>query len=130
MFVDTSGLLCFLDAGEHRHDRAKHLLETAQLRLTHGYVLAELVALAQVRRMARNSVLDLVELILDSADFEVVWPGKGEVAEAMSLLRARPDKAYSLCDAVSFLLMRERRVADALTTDHHFAQEGFQCLLR
>jgi predicted nucleic acid-binding protein len=47
----------------------------------------------------------------------------------VGLLRARPDKTYSLCDAVSFVLMRERGVAEALTTDRHFEQEGFRRLL-
>jgi len=47
----------------------------------------------------------------------------------MDLLTARPDKAYSLCDAVSFVLMRDRGVWDALTTGRHFEQEGFHKLL-
>lgn len=49
--------------------------------------------------------------------------------EALALLLARLDKSYSMCDAVSFVLMRERHVHDALTTDHHFDQEGFRRLL-
>lgn len=39
------------------------------------------------------------------------------------------DKNYSLCDAVSFILMRERGFTDALTTDKHFEQEGLVRLL-
>ena len=39
------------------------------------------------------------------------------------------DKTYSLCDAVSFVLMRGRGMTDALTTDRHFEQEGFRRLL-
>jgi hypothetical protein len=40
------------------------------------------------------------------------------------------DKSYSLCDAVSFVLMRRHGLTEALTTDHHFEQEGFARLLR
>ena len=49
---------------------------------------------------------------------------------AMRLLERRLDKAYSLCDAVSFLQMEEYAVIEALTTDHHFEQAGFQALLK
>jgi len=48
----------------------------------------------------------------------------------MDLLHNRLDKSYSLCDAVSFILMRERQINKALTTDKHFAQEGFIRLLQ
>ena len=45
--------------------------------------------------------------------------------EGADLLQQRPDKEWSLCDAVSFLLMPAHGVQDALTTDHHFEQAGF-----
>ena len=47
----------------------------------------------------------------------------------MNLLNRRLDKSYSLCDAVSFVLMHQRKLVDALTTDRHFEQEGFRKLL-
>lgn len=47
----------------------------------------------------------------------------------MTLLDHRSDKTYSLCDAVSFVLMHERGILEALTTDKHFVQEGFIRLL-
>jgi predicted nucleic acid-binding protein len=45
--------------------------------------------------------------------------------QAMTLLSNRLDKDYSLCDAVSFVLMRKHGITEALTTDKHFVQEGF-----
>jgi predicted nucleic acid-binding protein len=47
----------------------------------------------------------------------------------MRLLWERLDKGYSLCDAVSFLIMRQTGETDALTRDRHFEQEGFRRLL-
>jgi predicted nucleic acid-binding protein len=40
------------------------------------------------------------------------------------------DKEWSLTDCISFLLMRERGIHEALTHDHHFEQAGFVALLR
>src|SRR5208282_5143253 len=43
---------------------------------------------------------------------------------------ARPDKEWSLTDCISFVVMNERGMTDALTSDHHFEQAGFQILLK
>ncbi|HEY3322658.1 MAG TPA: hypothetical protein VGP72_19540 [Planctomycetota bacterium] len=48
----------------------------------------------------------------------------------MYLIERRTDKDYSLCDAVSFLLMQQNVETEALTTDQHFEQEGFVRLLK
>ncbi len=39
-----------------------------------------------------------------------------------------PDKKLSLCDAASFIVMRERGVTTAFTFDRHFADAGFELL--
>jgi predicted nucleic acid-binding protein len=55
----------------------------------------------------------------------------GALFEAgFDLYSARIDKDWSLTDCISFVLMRDRQIRDALTTDHHFEQAGFQILLR
>jgi predicted nucleic acid-binding protein len=130
MLLDTSGLYCYLDAGEARHRSAVSLLDSAPVRLTHNYVLAELVALCNARRIDRHVTLEFVSALADDPNVAVFWVGHENHRAAMDLLRPRPDKNYSLCDAVSFLLMRQRGVTDALTTDRHFEQEGFVRLLR
>ena len=67
--------------------------------------------------------------LLDNPDIETVWVDEQLHREAMQLLIDRQDKTYSLCDAVSFVLMRQRKTTTALTTDRHFEQEGFVKLL-
>ena len=61
---------------------------------------------------------------------DVLWVDEPFHRAAMSLLARRLDKGYSLCDAVSFLQMEQEGVADALTTDRHFEQEGLVRLLK
>lgn len=129
MLLDTSGLLCLHHEAESFHDEALRAYNTASRRLTHSYILAEFVALAHVRRLPRLAALTFVAALLDNPDIEVVWVDEALHREAMALLLARRDKTYTLCDAVSFVLMRRRSLSEALTTDRHFAQEGFHRLL-
>jgi len=130
LLLDTSGLLCLHFSTEPLHTQACVAYQKATIRLTHNYVIAEYVALANARRFPRASVLDFVVDLLSSPDIETVWVDKSIHRAAVELLTLRQDKTYSLCDAVSFILMRQRGVAEALTTDRHFEQGGFVRLLK
>src|SRR5262245_44425935 len=129
MLLDTSGLLCRHHEAESFHDEALRAYNTASRRLTHSYILAEFVALAHVRHLPRLAALTFVAALLDNPDIEVIWVDEALHREAMALLQARLDKTYTLCDAVSFVLIRRRSLSEALTTDRHFAQVGFHRLL-
>jgi uncharacterized protein len=85
--------------------------------------------LALVRRFSRLATLVFVSDLLINPDIEVVWVDEALHCEAIKLLMEHPDKNYSLCNAVSFVLMRQRSLNESLTTDRHFEQEGFQRLL-
>jgi predicted nucleic acid-binding protein len=52
------------------------------------------------------------------------WYSRG-----VQLFGRRADKNWSLTDCISFEVMSDRGVTDALTGDHHFTQAGFQALL-
>ncbi len=130
MLLDTSGLLCLHHRDEPFHNEARLFFDAAVTKLTHGYVLAEFVALAQARGLPRQAALSFVMGITDNPEIEVVWVDEDLHRSALAFLQARPDKNYSLCDAVSFVLMRARGITEALTTDSHFEQEGFVRLLK
>ena len=129
MLLDTSGLLCLYHRAEPLHEQAQIAYQSATFRFTHSYVLAEFVALANARRLPRLSSLTFLANLVDNPDIETIWIDEDVHQAAMALLFARPDKAYSLCDAVSFVLMRRHGILRALTTDRHFVQEGFERLL-
>jgi predicted nucleic acid-binding protein len=129
MLLDTSGLHAIIDRSDDFHEDSKAYFGAAGRQLTHSYVVAEVVALGRARNLDGTAVLAFVVGLLADPDTEVVWVGESLNAEALRLLEDRPDKEYSLCDAVSFVLMRRGRLTEALTTDKHFEQEGFRRLL-
>lgn len=130
MLLDTSGLLCLHYKTEPFHTQAIAAYHSATLRLIHNYIIAEYVALANARRFPRQPVIEFVRDLLDHPGIEAIWIDSAIHYAAIDLLSNRQDKAYSLCDAVSFVLMRQQGIAVALTTDYHFEQEGFLRLLK
>lgn len=130
MLLDTSGLLCYLHRAESQHAEAVRLFQSATRRLTHNYVLAEFVALAEARKLPRVPVLKFAAELQSNAAVQMVYVSEGLHRAALTHLAQRPDKSWSLCDAVSFLLMRQEKIREALTTDHHFEQAGFIRLLK
>jgi predicted nucleic acid-binding protein len=130
MLLDTSGLLCYFAVTDAHHGDAVTYFNSARKRLTHSYVLAEFVPLCQTRGLPRTASLSFAVDLLNNPHVEIVWIGQDMHEAALALLQARLDKTYSLCDAASFLLMRQYGTGDALTTDRHLEQEGFARLLR
>lgn len=129
-FLDTSGLFCALDAEDHKYPQANLIFRERKRFLTHNYVLAEMFGLALARKISQSHVLGFVQSVQTNPRVRVHWVSRYIHQAALALLGNRPDKGYSLCDAVSFLLMKQKRCFEALTTDHHFAQEGFVQLLK
>jgi hypothetical protein len=53
-----------------------------------------------------------------------------DFGRACGWLRDRPDKDWSLTDCISFVVMEDENIKEALTADHHFEQAGFVALLK
>ena len=130
MLIDTSGFFALYSREDINHAHADEIYRKSWRRLTTNYILAEYVALALVRGLPRQESLEFSEAILDDETIEIVWIDENLHIQAVELLQQRSDKSYSLCDAVSFVLMRDRKISEALTTDKHFEQEGFIKLLK
>jgi predicted nucleic acid-binding protein len=71
----------------------------------------------------------LADLELDPR-VQIAHPEPGLWRRGFYLYADRRDKAWSLTDCISFVVMQERAIADALTGDHHFEQAGFRALLK
>lgn len=103
--------------------------QAARRLFTTNYVLAEFVPLATTRGLRCENTLEFLHDFILLPRLELGWIGETRHTTAMTLLENRLDKKYSLCDAASFIVMREKQLLHALTTDHHFEQEGFVQLL-
>ena len=78
----------------------------------------------------RPAAVELLLSLENDPKVEIV-PVSGDLyAQAFKLFSERTDKEWGLVDCVSFVVMRERGITDALTSDDHFRQAGFNALMR
>jgi len=129
-FVDTSGWGNLFDTTQPYYVQTASLYRTARQQgqrfVTTNYVLTELVALlTSPLRVPRSQLIGFVNSVKASPYVEVIYVDAALDQQAWQLLTNRQDKAWSLVDCVSFVLMEQRSIYQALTTDHHFEQAGF-----
>lgn len=132
LFLDTSGLYALGDHRDPCRDKARKVVAGrvsagSRLLLT-DYVLDEACTLAKARA-GSYAALRLLELVEASAGFRMEWIGPDRFEAAKAYFRKHADHDYSFTDCTSFVVMRELRLRDALTSDHHFAEAGFRALL-
>jgi predicted nucleic acid-binding protein len=129
-FADTFLFLALINPRDRAHQAAvKSVDELRAPLVTTAWVLTEL-ADGLCARATRGTFL-MLESRLRADPRVVVVPSSRDLFDrAMGLYRSRPDKDWSLTDCVSFVVMRERGITEALTGDHHFEQAGFRALLK
>jgi len=135
IFADTSGWRNYFVRTEPFHAIAKNLMRqwyTNGVRIVKSnYVLIELVALfTSPLRIPRIKQINVIETIKTAPWVEIVHIDRSFDEEAWSLLKKRQDKKWSLVDCASFVIMKQRSITEALTSDHHFEQAGFQRCLK
>jgi predicted nucleic acid-binding protein len=72
----------------------------------------------------------MIENLRIAEDIEIVPACADLFTKGFALFTSRPDKEWSLTDCISFVVMQERGLIEALTADHHFEQAGFVALLK
>ncbi len=129
IFVDTSYIVALVNPPDSRHSVAKQLAKQFRDRplLTTDVVLLEFGnALAGQRK---RQAIGTIERFLSADNIEVVRLNPELFDKGFALYKARQDKAWGLVDCISFVVMQEAGVTQALTADRHFAQAGFEVLM-
>lgn len=97
---------------------------------TSEMILAELLNSAAHNVHVRSAAAEMVETLRADSSLTVIPQTSEQFQGALRLYVQGRDKEWSLTDCSSFLIMEERGIHAALTHDPHFAQAGFEALLR
>lgn len=128
LFVDTSAWYPLADAGHPDHQRLANILEEHVQRraaiVTSNLIVGETHALL-LRRAGRLVALDFVRSVHQPPmQVEFSTPARQETA-VTKWLGSYCDQDFSLADAVSFTIMQELGIREALALDRHFSTAGF-----
>ena len=131
VFADAFYWVALLNPRDSSHQLASSLSDSLQssIIITTEEVLTEVLAYFSAwGRRWRSEAVSSVRDILDDPGVQVVPQSHESFLAGLDLYEARLDKGYSLTDCISVNTMRAEGVADVLTTDVHFRQEGFRAL--
>ena len=130
VFADTFYFIALLNPDDEAHAVADQFAVDKTLSLvTTAWILTELAdGLASTNgRAIFRRLLDDLE---NDVRVELVPPDRELWRRGVQLYDRRADKQWSLTDCISFVVMTDRKLTEALTGDHHFEQAGFVALLR
>ncbi len=132
VLLDTSHILALENRQDPHHERAKllddELLRQGALSLLHWGILIE-IADGYARAGRRAKGLALLERFATEERYLVHPITDALLEQALALYRSRADKDWGLTDCLSFVLMKQEGITEALTGDVHFRQAGFKALL-
>ncbi len=128
-FADTYYYLALLSESDAAHEQAMRLSRVlASKTVTTPWVLTE-VADAMASPSLRPLFLGLYDRLRNNPHVTIV-PATAELFEqGVDLYAVRPDKEWSLTDCISFVVMNQFGLTDALTGDRHLEQAGFRAVL-
>lgn len=130
VFADTSFYLAVLNPRDAAHANAVEVGDRVERPVVlSDFILLELGnALSAVRE--RELFSRLVPHLRSHPNVRIIPASRDLLDRGFQLFSCRVDKAWSLTDCTSFVVMQEEGLTDALTTDHHFEQAGFTVLLQ
>lgn len=133
LFVDTAGWMACADEADPAHNVARESRDGALRRgsvlVTTDYVLDETLTLIRMR-IGIDAAEAWWRQVESSARVRWEWIDILRAEKARQAFFRHRDKKYSFTDCTSMVVMHELKLKDALTTDRHFAQMGFQVVPR
>lgn len=133
VFLDTSFAIALSSITDQHHGKAielAHQLETRQIKLVTTEAILLEIGNALSKSQYRIAAVQLLESLESDPNVKIIPLTKDLYIAGFSLFKKRHDKQWGLVDCLSFIVMQNRGITDALTADSHFQQAGFQALLK
>jgi uncharacterized protein len=127
VFADSFYFLALLNQNDSAHAAAHEYSVRGLAIMTTAWILTE-VADAYSEPQDRAAFLNLLDTLRECDDADIVGPDAELFELGINLFRRRPDKGWSLTDCISFEVMRQANLDEALTADRHFVQAGFRAV--
>jgi predicted nucleic acid-binding protein len=126
--MDTGFVIALVNEKDQYHQKALELADKFD-----GYptVITDSVLLEIGNALAKNFKLQAIEIInhfYSSSEVTIIHLNPILLKKAFNLYQSYQDKSWGLVDCVSFIVMREMEITEALTFDKHFTQAGFHIL--
>ena len=126
VFADAFFWIALLNRRDEYHPVVRDFAMGFQGRMvTTHWILSE-VADAFAGSSARQTIKALVTALENDPSVLLLEASAELFHQGLDLYHKRPDKHWSLTDCISFVVMGDRGLSEALTGDHHFAQAGFR----
>ena len=133
LFVVTSGFFALLAQRDTHHQAARRWLWKAAAEkcrlITTDYVLDETATLLMARG-ERGLAGDFFDYLFQSKACRVLCTDEERFSQVRTFFLKHADQPWSFTDCLSFCVMKELRLTEALTSDQHFEHAGLTALLR
>jgi uncharacterized protein len=133
VFLDTAYAVAYFSTRDEFHAKALELskrLDNPDTRLVTTQAVMIEIANALSKAAYRQAAIIFLEALENSPNVAIITINQNLFDRAFQFYKDRLDKEWGLTDCLSFVVMTERGMTDALTTDKHFFQAGFRVLLR
>ena len=133
VFADTGYWVALLNPHDDLHDKALNLSKAVQPAhiVTTELVLVEVLNDFSDRgEYFRQTAVNLIRSLYQHPNTTVILQTSVQFQAALMLYEQRPDKEWSQTDCVSFKVMEEHIISEALAYDKHFVQAGYTALMR
>lgn len=128
LLIDSAYVIALVNRRDRYHTEAKALVRRYNNR---KFIVTDAILFEIGNALAHNfrkAAGDIFDTFINSSEVEIEHTTPRQLENAVTLYKQMADKRWSLVDCLSFTVMRERGIIDALTPDHHFTQAGFNIL--